>query len=343
MEYQPLQKKEVIKAVEGNFPERVPLIQTKWWGEGLEEQYGDKLNKFNKYPEDAVILFIDPFAEVNSKIGQEQEKDEAKDAAGILADWDNLDKFIETLPDPEAMDIFEESKRIAEKAHTEDRYLIFGWWRLFFERPWDLRGMENIMLDYYINPEQVFKLHDALLEYYQKLLKKGIKEFEPDGFWTSDDLGNQEQLMMNPKQFRKFIKPYYKEIAKTLKKEDLHFWLHSCGNNTAILEDLIEVGLDVFHPVQKHTMDEKKVAEKYGDKLTFLSGFDVQHILQEGTPAEVREEVQFLINTFDRQEGRMCLAAGNGIVNGTPLENIEAFLDEAYKYGRKHRQKMNQL
>jgi hypothetical protein len=33
----------------------------------------------------------------------------------------------------------------------------------------------------------------------------------------------------------------------------------------------------------------------------------------------------------------MCIAAGNGIVSGTPLENIEAFLDEAVKYGTKHR------
>ena len=33
----------------------------------------------------------------------------------------------------------------------------------------------------------------------------------------------------------------------------------------------------------------------------------------------------------------MCIAAGNGIVAGTPLENIEAFLDEALCYGTVHR------
>jgi len=36
----------------------------------------------------------------------------------------------------------------------------------------------------------------------------------------------------------------------------------------------------------------------------------------------------------------MCLAAGNGIVGGTPFENIDAFLDEAVRYGERHRGQM---
>jgi hypothetical protein len=35
----------------------------------------------------------------------------------------------------------------------------------------------------------------------------------------------------------------------------------------------------------------------------------------------------------------MCIAAGNGIVAGTPFENIEAFLDEALVYGTAHRRR----
>ena len=88
-------------------------------------------------------------------------------------------------------------------------------------------------------------------------------------------------------------------------------------------------------------MNESEVAKKYGDRITFLAGFDVQHILQEATPDEVRAEVRWLINTFDRPQGGMAIAAGNGIVSGTPIENILAFLDEAVYYGAEHRQKFN--
>ncbi len=84
-------------------------------------------------------------------------------------------------------------------------------------------------------------------------------------------------------------------------------------------------------------MDETAVARQYGDRLSFLAGFDVQHILQERDPAGVRQEVRFLIDTFDRPDGGLCLAAGNGILPGTPFENIAAFLDEAVVYGSAHR------
>ena len=43
-----------------------------------------------------------------------------------------------------------------------------------------------------------------------------------------------------------------------------------------------------------------------------------------------------MIDTFDRPKGGMCIAAGNGIVGGTPFENIAAFLDESMRYGTEH-------
>ncbi len=53
----------------------------------------------------------------------------------------------------------------------------------------------------------------------------------------------------------------------------------------------------------------------------------------------MQEEVRFIIDTFDRPEGGMCIAAGNGILAGTPLDCIDAFLDEALRYGLEHRQR----
>jgi uroporphyrinogen decarboxylase len=122
-----------------------------------------------------------------------------------------------------------------------------------------------------------------------------------------------------------------------LKEHGIHWWLHSCGNNYGIMGDLADAGVNVFHPVQKHTMDEVKVVQEFGDRISFLAGFDVQQILPNGTPEEIRSEVRFLIDTFDRPDGGMCIAAGNGILPDTPLENIDAFLDEALVYGENKR------
>jgi uroporphyrinogen decarboxylase len=336
--WEPLPREEVIKAVERKNPCRIPLVHAKWWGEGLVDQYGDRLKEFDRVPDDVANLHLSAVEPKNMGLSWTVHEKGAKDSSVIIDDWAKLDEFIEKMTDPMKDEKFLHLIGKAERARADDRYISFGWWRLFFEKPWQLRGMENLMIDYYENPEMVHKMHDALCNQYIRYLTAAVREIRPDGFWCSDDLGHQTAPMMSPAIFDELIKPYYDRIGEFLHKNNIHWWLHSCGCNTPLLPSLIDAGLDVFHPVQKGTMDEIEVAREFGDRLTFLAGIDVQHTLQEKGPEDVREEVRFLIDTFDRPDGGLCLAAGNGIVRGTPLENIAAFLDEALVYGKKHRQ-----
>ena len=335
--WDPLPRAEVIKAVERRHPARIPLVYARWWGEGLNEQYGDRLQEFNRYPEDRAMIWVNPLDIGAMGLSWDVSSGGAHDSRCVIDDWGRLDEFIEKMPDPEKDPQFNDLIERAERIRSQDRYLLFGWWTLFFERPWGLRGMQNLMTDYYIECENVHRLHRALCDQYRKYIKRSIRDLKPDGFWTSDDLGHQTQLMMKPETFREFLKPYYEEVGALLSEYGTHWWLHSCGNNTEILGDLADAGVNVFHPVQKGTMDEVAVAREYGDRLTFLAGIDVQHVLQEKDPEGVREEVRFLIDTFDQPGGGMCIGAGNGIVSGTPFENIRAFLDESIRYGIEHR------
>jgi uroporphyrinogen decarboxylase len=200
-----------------------------------------------------------------------------------------------------------------------------------------IRGMQNLMVDYYTERDNIVRLHTAMAEQYTRYIAEARRRLAPDGFFTSDDLGHQTGPMMSPELFHELIYPHYCTVGEAVRAANMYFWLHSCGDNTLLLPDLISAGVDVFHPVQKHTMDESAVMEEFGGRITFLAGIDVQHVLQEADTEGVRNEVRFLIDTFDRPEGRMCIAAGNGIVAGTPIENIEAFLDEAVRYGAEHR------
>lgn len=336
--WEPLPKAEVVKAVERRGPSRIPLAFARWWGEGLVQQYGARLDELQRYPEDIRMLWVTPYDVTRMNLSWPLPGAGAHDARPIIDDWAKLDEFIAKLPDPCNDPQFEALSKQADKYRAEGVYLMFGWWSLLFERPWGIRGMQNLLTDYYVEHESVLKLHEALCRHYMRYIEVSIAEFKPDGFWTSDDLGHQTQLMMRPEQFRTLIMPFYARIGTLLRANKQHWWLHSCGNNTDIMGDLADVGIDVFHPVQKHTMDEVAVAQAYGDRMTFLAGIDVQHTLQEKDPDGVRDEVRFLIDTFDRPDGGMGIAAGNGIVSGTPFANIEAFLDEALVYGERHRQ-----
>jgi uroporphyrinogen decarboxylase len=333
----PLPREEVIKAVERRNPCRIPLVRAKWWGEGLTDQYGERLHQFDRFPEDTETIWLNPLDIGRMKLSWKIKGGAAHDSRCVIDDWAQLDEFIEKMYDPESDPQFDGLAEQVEKLRSQDRYVMFGWWNLFFEKPWGLRGMQNLMIDYHIDPDNIHRLHSGLCDQYCRYIRRAIRELKPDGFWTSDDLGHQTQLMMRPETFRELIKPYYMRVGQLLKEHYVHWWLHSCGNNAPIMDDLAESGVDVFHPVQKGTMDEVSIAREFGDRMTFLAGIDVQHTLQEKGPEGVREEVRFLIDTFDRTDGGMCIAAGNGIVSGTPFENIEAFLDESLRYGRAHR------
>ncbi len=332
-----LPREEVVKAVERRFPRRVPLVMAHWWGEGLHDQYGERLQAFGRYPEDARCIGI-PKLDVGSMgLSWECGRKGGHDSGGVIDDWSRLNEFVDKLPDPAQDPRWDDLARQAEAVHRDDTYLIVGWWGLFFETPWSLRGMQNLLTDYYEYPEEIHRLHDALCSLYCRSIRTAAKVMRPDGFWTSDDLGHQTQAMMRPETFDALIKPYYGRVGAVLKELGIHWWLHSCGNNAPLMPSLIEAGVDMFHPVQKHTMDEKQVARRFGAEVGFWSGFDVQHLLVEGPPDQVRAEVRFLIDIFDRPEGGMAIAAGNGIVAGTPFDNIDAFLSEAVCYGEEHR------
>ena len=335
-----LTKNEVRAAIRFRNPPRPPRAFTKWWGEGLGEQYGSELARFNKYEEDVVVVpFPTPSFTPRAdgfywRLPQvDRTKKVGHDANAALPDWDDLPALLADLPDTDAPGLFDEAKRIADAAHAEGKYVLIHHWSLMYERIWNFRGMENLLMDYYDYPDEVHALHRAVADTENKLLLRAIRELQPDGYMISDDLGAQQALMMSPAMFREFIKPYYAETWALAKEHDVDVWLHTCGNITEIIGDLIECGLSVLHPIQKHTMDWDKVAADWKGRIAFWVGMDVQDTLINGSPEDVRREVRLMRDTFDSPEGGFLYAAGNGIVGGTPIENIEAFLNEILVYG----------
>lgn len=335
---EPLSREEVKKAIEHGSPKRVPMVLTKFWGEGLREQYGNRLAEFDKYPEDVcMIQFPYPwfdYREDGFYWHLEKKVDisaKGLDNAARMPDWDMLDYCVKNPPNTDAEHLWDEAIEKANEARRQGKYILMHHWSLMFERIWTFRGMENLLVDYIEEPENVHKLNELVLSTELKLLKDCAEKIHPDGYMISDDLGSQHSLLMNPKHFKEFLYPYYKRLWGLAHQYGMHTWLHTCGCIKEVIGDLIDAGLDVLHPIQKHTMDWDEIATQWKGKITFMVGMDVQQTLQQATPEEVREEVRLMKRTFSSPEGGMIIASGNGIVAGTPFENIDAFLDESCK------------
>ncbi len=335
-----LTRQEVIQVIEGRgATKRIPLAVHQWMSPGAFLERESQIQEIqNRYPNDVQSIFLNMPAVFDAPSDDASFRwlsfdnpfpaDIALDAVSAIGDYENLDDILANFPNPNYHGI------LPKNAPAEDgRYRLGFWWYLLFERFWSLRGMENALCDFYEYPEEVHKLFRALTDFYKVVMTRARNELQLDGIMVSDDIGTQKSSFFSEEIFTEFFKPYYKELFDHAHSLNMHFWLHSCGNIQNFIPHLIEIGLDVLHPIQKYTMDEKEIAEKYGDKLCIWAGFDVQQVIPYGSPEEVREEVRFMFDTYYRTDGRFILALGNNATADTPTESVEALLDEAVRYG----------
>ncbi len=339
---EPLTKAQVTAAIERRGGDKIPLVWHKWWGQGLEEKYGDQLETMaSKFPEDILMVMhtapgedISPLADKSYRWGHKDDYSQAAthsigESKVLLPDWGELQQFLDDFPDPQQPQAFDRVQRNLDQA--DGRYRLGGWWRLYHERFWGIRGMENLMLDYYDHMDHLKDVGRCLLDFYKVVVDR-YAELGFDGIFTSDDLGHQYGPMMSPAVFEELYFPLYKDFIDHVHRQGMHVFLHSCGDNTLLMPALIEAGLDVFHPIQTGCMDARVTAAEFGDQISFLAGVDVQHLLPEGNADEVRTGVRDLIDSLYKPAGGLLLGAGNGIMPDTPLENIEAMLEEISLY-----------
>ena len=109
---------------------------------------------------------------------------------------------------------------------------------------------------------------------------------------------------------------------------------HCDGAIAPILPDLIEIGLEVFNPVQPnvpgHEPDELKA--QFGDSLSFWGGIDQQYLLPRGTPEEIEADVKAKIEALGPGGGYM-VAPAHILQGDTPVENVEAFIEAVKRHG----------
>jgi len=349
----PLKREEVIAHIEGRGLGRPPFVATPvlWRPDLLADQVKGKLeDKLLEYYPDDVQCFeynrpknfgasgeycwVDvPNADPSLNRSKDQSVGLDEDTA---LEWDIINQIGDNTPDPWVPDSL-----VQNYAQPDGRYRLIFWTRCTFERLWHFRGMENTLMDFYLEADNLKKLLAKLLKVHKRAVDRAADEYHFDGWAMTDDIGTQDRAFFSEEIFIEFIKPIYQELINYVHSKGMHFWLHTCGNIEPFIPHFIEMGLDVLHPIQKYTMDEKRIMEQYGDKICFWAGMDVQRTMPFGTTDEVREEVRFMIdNYYIPGKGRLIIAPGNRVTTmDIPYENVEAFLDESRVYGQEVAQK----
>jgi uroporphyrinogen decarboxylase len=145
-----------------------------------------------------------------------------------------------------------------------------------------------------------------------------------------DDAGTQRGMQISPHCWRRYIKPAWRRVIATVRREfpDVWFFLHSCGTIESILPDVIELGFDILHPLQPECMDFATVYQQYGRQIALCATVSSQRILPFGTPEDVRQEVRRLAAAAG--DARRCILMPSNVIQPeTPWENLVALAEEA--------------
>jgi uroporphyrinogen decarboxylase len=201
-----------------------------------------------------------------------------------------------------------------------------------FARSWLLLGMEEAMMAYLTEPEEMTSLLRALADYKIALLQKFHEVAKLDMVWYGDDWGTQENLFLPPAVWRAIVKPQTQRIYDCMKSLGIMINQHSCGKIESIFGDVVEMGATMWNPCQPCN-DLAGLKKQFGERIGFCGGIDSQFVLARPgvTAEEVRREVRRRIDE---------MASGGGYIaqpsHSLPYnpELLAAMNDEIARYGR---------
>jgi len=300
-----------IKAITYQYPERIPvkvsLLPATW------AKYGKELQALClRHPD--LFQNVQATDEVRYFTPPSYHAGKFTDAWGCV--WENIKEGYESIvtghPVPEREDVW----RL--KAPTEDIGTPHGFMYL---RLMDLRGFEELMVDFAEEPPELQRLIDVVRDYnirQTEIIVKNSPEQEVITF--GDDNGMQHSLPISPESWRKYLKPAYTAIYDVVHKAGKMVYMHTDGCIWPVIQDMKEAGVNVLNP-QIRANGLQNLVDTCKGKICIDLDLDRQ-LFPFATPKQIEEHIEECTRAMYMPEGGLMLVAE--CAADVPLENIEA-------------------
>jgi uroporphyrinogen decarboxylase len=264
-------------------------------------------------------------------------------AKGMLSTATNIDQIDDFVQWPDANEprwtagVRERARRLHE---TTDCWIVARMVASHgpYQTACDLRGTEEFMLDMVTNPDFALALLERITNTLIGLTKGYLEACGPyiDMIeLPGDDYAGNTNLVMSPSMFRRYIQPALRNMIGEIKsfRPDLKVMFHSDGAIHRLIPDLIELGIDVLHPLEPlPANDLDAIKTQYGRQISFLGGIDITHAMP-GSRQQVIDEARLRIRQL-ATGGGYILAPSNHLQADVPGENVVALFEAAREFGK---------
>lgn len=229
--------------------------------------------------------------------------------------------------------LWEPFEKQAEELRAQGKLVMAFMPTGVFERLHFLMGFEDMLMNFLLEPEDMMDLCNAIGDYRYEYMKLIIDHIKPDVMLSHDDWGSKHSLFVSPDTWREFIKPQYEKTYKYMKDKGVIIMHHSDSFLEPIVEDMIELGVDIWQGALPENDIPKLQAQTKG-RIIYMGGIDASKVDRaDSTEEEIRAEVR-----------RACEAYAPGghfipcITYGAPgclFPHVDAIIDdEIEKYNK---------
>jgi uroporphyrinogen-III decarboxylase len=140
--------------------------------------------------------------------------------------------------------------------------------------------------------------------------------------------------MLSPEMLEKLEMSFLRKQAHIIKAAGMPVFFHIDGNVEDMIPAFVEMGVDILHPIDPSggVQDIFRIKREYGDKITLCGNIDIDTILKDGTPAEIKDEVIRYISMLGKGGGYIVSSSHN-LHELIPVENFYAMRDAVIEYG----------
>lgn len=315
---------ELVKGVPALYPKWFnPERQSddSWLAPGVTGEYIGKMPLGATFFDQMIFPFIESYPADYKMLGYEQSRVIWGGFGFTPFDRINEPGFWELL----------RAKTFELRAKT-DKALLLGVGCNLFEWGTFLRRMDNFLMDLYLDPLNVHRLLDALMESHIAFLEKVCRAVGDvvDILKFGDDLGSNLGPFIPVETYHEFFYPRHKQLCDFVKSHtSAHTMLHCCGGIYELMPELINAGFEIINPVQISAinMEPARLKNEFGNDVTFWGGgCDTKSILNRATPSQVKEHVKQNIAIFGKGGGFVFNTVHN-IMPDVPPANIVAMFE----------------
>jgi MtaA/CmuA family methyltransferase len=196
--------------------------------------------------------------------------------------------------------------------------LVEGWIEGPAAQGSDLRGINNLMTDFYDDPQFVKDLFEFIVEMELRFARAQI-----DAGAELIGMGDAAASLVGPKIYREMVWPYEKRMVDALHSMGARVRLHICGNTSRMLPEMGQLGCDMIDLDLASMADARA---KMGEKQVLSGNINPVKILRDGNP----ESVTAAIAACHKEAGsHYIVCAGCEVARGTPQENVLALREYA--------------